>query len=233
MTTSFPLGRTPLHSWQEARGTTMVPRDGWLVPDPATSDTEAECLAAQNGVGLVDLSAYAKLSLRGPKLRVLVQDVLGKSPAVRPRGVAVHDAGGTVLACRLTDEHLLLLAMRINAAGLDTPFTNLASELAIVQTDVTCAFAGIGLVGPKAEQVVQRLTSLDLSARGLPTGSCAETNLAGIQALLVRPAQLDLPALCLYVAWDLGEYVWEKLWQTSRREGITACSFSRSHLRAR
>jgi sarcosine oxidase subunit alpha len=209
-----------MHYCHEAQGTPLVPRDGWLVPDTSATDVEEEHRAAQNGVGLVDLSALAKFSMMGPGVTALVQARLGESPAAKLRGVAVFDAGGSVLACRLTDQHLLLLATRINAVGLTDWLANIAAEFAVVQSVTTCAYAGMGLVGPRAELVLQRLASPDVSARGLPVGSCAETNLAGIQALLVRPPGGALPTLAVYVAWDLGEYVWEKLLQTGRREEL-------------
>jgi sarcosine oxidase gamma subunit len=72
------------------------------------------------------------------------------------------------------------------------------------------------MLGPRLEEVLRRLTQLDIRPAALPEGSCAETALAGVEALLVRPAGLALPSVRVYVAWDLGEYVWERLLDAGR-----------------
>jgi glycine cleavage system aminomethyltransferase T len=42
-----------------------------------------------------------------------------------------------------------------------------------------------------------------------------------VEALLVRSAERSLPALWIYVAWDLGEYVWERMIEAGRDAPIT------------
>ena len=62
--------------------------------------------------------------------------------------------------------------------------------------------------------------------------SCAETTLAGVEALLVRTEGLAVPSLRLYVAWDMAEFVWERLLETGRRDQITPLGWGAiDHLR--
>jgi glycine cleavage system aminomethyltransferase T len=72
------------------------------------------------------------------------------------------------------------------------------------------------MVGPRLEGVLCRLTHLDVRPAALPPDSCVETALAGVEALLVRHDRGDLPAVRVYVAWDLGEYVWERVLEAGR-----------------
>src|SRR5438128_559994 len=185
-TQSAVVARTPLHNWHAARGARFVSSDGWQIPAVYTS-LEEELAAARTGVVLADVSAFAKLSLVGHGVPALTRTLLGETLACRPRGFARFDAGGPVLACRLAEDRLLLLTATTIARSLKDRLVSLLSADSVLQNDATSAYAGIYLAGAQSEKVVHRLTSLDISSAGLPEGSCAETGLAGIQALLVRP----------------------------------------------
>jgi heterotetrameric sarcosine oxidase gamma subunit len=216
---TLPRARTPLHSWHAAHASQFVNTDGWQLP-AVYSSVEAEWAAARAGVALADLSAFAKISLVGTGVAALEQALLG--PGFRPaaRSVSSFDAGGPVLACRLTEDHLLLLTGSPAAADLQRRLSDLAESQHVLQTDVTSAYAGFALVGPHTEALLRRLTALDLQETAFPAGTCAETGVAGVHALLVRPAGLTLPALRVYVAWDLGEYVWERLLEAGHGLGL-------------
>jgi heterotetrameric sarcosine oxidase gamma subunit len=214
----MPPARSPLHHWHAAHGARFAERDGWQVV-AAYSDPGQEAQTARAGLGLADISAFAKLSLRGPAVAELAQALVRDSAALSPRGVApVPD--GTALACRLADDQLLLLASRPKATVLDRQLASLCQDRAVVQTDVTSAYAGFAVVGPRLEEFLSRLTHLDLRPTSFPANSCAETALAGVEALLIRSEGLALPALRIYVAWDLGEYVWERMMEAGRDEQV-------------
>jgi 4-methylaminobutanoate oxidase (formaldehyde-forming) len=115
---------------------------------------------------------------------------------------------------------LLLLCTSADAAGLESKLANLDPSETIIRTDVTSAYAELGLVGPRVEDLLCRVTALDVSPAALPDGSCAETRLAGAHALLVRPPGALLPTMLLYVSWDLGEYVWKELLRVGGNLGL-------------
>jgi sarcosine oxidase gamma subunit len=96
-------------------------------------------------------------------------------------------------------------------------------------TDVTHLFAGVALVGPGMPELVERATSWDLST--LAPGEATGAPIAEVRGILVR-RELALPVLEVYVATELGPYVWETLsamadglggapvgWQALRAEG--------------
>jgi sarcosine oxidase subunit alpha len=202
-----PVARTPLHDWHAAHGARFVERDGWQVVS-AYSTPEREAEAARAGLGLADVSAFAKLSLHS---RVSVD--------LAPRGVALLP--GPALACRLTEDQLLLLGSTPNGAVLRERAANLAGAQAVPPLDVTSAYAAFCLLGPRSEELLHRLTQLDVRPAQFPLNSCAETALAGVEALLVRSADLALPVVRVLVGWDVGEYVWERLLEAGRAGGIT------------
>jgi len=213
-----PLARTPLHHWHAAQGARFAERDGWQVPQ-AYADVERETAAARTGLALADVSAFPKVSLRGPAVDEAADYLLGPSPATRPCRAATLRHGAPGLACRLTPDHLLLLASTTAPAPLADALAHLRHEPRLLESDVTSAHAGFWLIGPHAEGALRRLTSLDPAALA-PPGSCAETGLAGVQALLVPSLEVGVPSVRVYVSWELGEYVWESLLDAGRGWGM-------------
>src|SRR5262249_30748013 len=125
-------------------------------------------------------------------------------------------AGGSIIACRLTAQCLLLLS---STTHLVEPTALSATATGVLRTDVTCAYAGFAVVGEKAEELIGRLCS-HVFARLFPNGSCAETGFAGWHSLLVRPPKRSVDEISVYVSWDVGEYVWERLLHAGDDLGI-------------
>ncbi len=207
-----PLARTPLYHWQAAHGARFIDRDGWQVA-ASYAGSEKEVAAAQAGLGLADISACAKLSFRGTGVATVLSKLLPNAPAPKPLTVAVLPSEPT-LACRLSEDHLLLLCSTPQAPLLRQRL----ADPAVLLTDVTCTYAGLELIGPRLEEVLRRLADVDLRPSAFPVNSCAETALAGVEALLVRPSERSVR---IYVGWDLGEYVWERVMEAGRQVPIT------------
>jgi heterotetrameric sarcosine oxidase gamma subunit len=185
----------------------MIDKGGWQVVSTYT-DAQREADSAHAGLGLADITSYTKVRLhvRWPEHE--------EKPAARLVD-SFGPPGERWLACRLTDENMLLLASRPNA-GERPRMPGILS-----QTDATFDYAGFMIVGPRLEELLRRLTLLDLRPASFPLNSCAETALARVEALLVRSGELKVPCMRIYVAWDLGEYVWERILEAGRDLSIS------------
>jgi glycine cleavage system aminomethyltransferase T len=198
------LARTPLHHWHARAGARFVVIDGW------------EVAAGYGGVGdqttaglaFADVSAFAKVSLLGRGVAALCAERFRDTPAMRPGGVAVLGEKGRDLACRLSDDHLLILGSTVRAAW-QLPMSE----------DVTHSSAGFWLFGAAIPELMRHLTARDVSPTAFPPGSCAQAPLGGVPALLVHPPRPPM-SLRICVAWDLGEYVWERIWEAGRAWNI-------------
>jgi glycine cleavage system aminomethyltransferase T len=219
MVLSPPRHRIPLHHWHAGRGARFTDQGGWHLP-AVYSTTERETAAARTGLALADISAFAKLGLLGPGVPALAHALTGDGRAAKPRAVAALDAGGRLLACRLTDDQLLLLASTTDPGVFDRRLADLPADPTVVRSEETSAQAGFCLVGFSIEKLLRRLTSLDVAPGALPPGSCAETGLAGVPALLVRPPESEPPSLRVHVGWDVAEYVWERVLDAGRSQEI-------------
>jgi sarcosine oxidase subunit alpha len=218
-TTRSPVARSPLHHWHAAHGAHFAERDGWQVVTHYLG-AAAEAAAARSGLGLADVSAFAKVSLRGPGVPDLARTLVPASAALKPHGVGVIPSGAA-LACRLTEGHLLLLGTTPDATDLRKQRAWPGNGRTVAQIDVASAYAGFCVVGPRLEDLLRRLTHVDIRPTSFPADWCAETALAGVEALLVRSGRPGLPSLRVYVAWDLGEYVWERILDAGRDGPVT------------
>jgi glycine cleavage system aminomethyltransferase T len=217
------LLRSPLHTWQQAHGARFADSDGWQTVT-GFMDVEKETTAAKSGLALADLSSFAKFEVRGPGVAEWVQHLGGDGAARRPLGVSL--VGNCVLACRTAMDHVILLGSD-SAFELRHPQGDLlcsglrfhvANEVNLHVINQTSTLAGFSLSGPNVDALLRHLTHLDAP----PSDSCVQTRLAGVVTLLVRSQELTVPSLRIYVNWELGEYLWERLLEAGGRWGLQA-----------
>lgn len=204
MTPATRRRRSPLEPWHVARGAHLGERNGWRVP-LSYGDPAAEAAAARAGAGVADVTASPKLSLHGRWASAL------ERAAGRPGTVARPAGAPDTVVCRLSNDHLLLLALGPAVSGFEQAVEHLPPGAPLLQEDATAAHAALWLCGPQAQAVLARLAPLDLGPAGLPEGACVETGLAGVHAVLVRPPDVSLLSVLILVAPDVAEYVWERL----------------------
>jgi sarcosine oxidase subunit alpha len=209
------MKRTPLHHWHLQHGARLVEGDGWLLP-AGYGAVGRETAAARASLALADISAFASVGLSGRRVAAVAESLGRDGATARPRGVAALEGRGHVLACRLAQDRLLLLAGTTDLAALTERLGEVQGGPAVLRDDADLVQAGFWLVGPQAEAVLRQLTSLDLSPAAFPPGTCAESGLAGVPAFLVRPPGQYVTSLRMHVAWDLAEYVWERLLDAGR-----------------
>ena len=218
--TAAPL-RLPLHHWHVTHGARMIDLDGWQVPASYRGD---EREPSASSLALADLSAFAKVSLRGSAVPDLAQSVFTDTPTAHPRGVTT--VAGNTLACRLAADHLLLLSdtprLEMRLGDIELHISALSDDCQaprekLVVVNATSTYAGFALIGDAVEEILRQLTALDVSEKALPMGSCAQTNLAGVSALLVRVQELSMPSVRIYVGSDLADYLWDQIMEKGRR----------------
>ena len=74
-----PKRLSPLHDQHQTLGAHFNLRGGWLVPDVYTT-AEDEAKVLQESIGLADISASGKLTLKGIHAGAIISASLGKVP---------------------------------------------------------------------------------------------------------------------------------------------------------
>jgi len=77
--------------------------------------------------------------------------------------------------------------------------------------DVSSVYTSFRLVGPRSRDVLNKLTSLNVSDAKLPNLSCAQASLAHVHAMILREDIGSIPAFHLLANRDYGESVWESI----------------------
>jgi len=202
------IRRSPAARLSSHRGAVFTEEAGWEIP-ASYGDDEAERGAIRDRVAIADVTARAKVDLRGR-----IPDAL-PTPA------------DTVLA-RISAEWAVMLGGPDTEGRLMRAIEPLAGSGTMV-TDVTHLFAGFALAGPDLADLLERTSSWD--AATLAPGEAAGAPIVEVRALMVR-RDLPVPVLEVYVATEFARYVWEALsgvvaglgggpvgWQALRAEG--------------
>jgi glycine cleavage system aminomethyltransferase T len=190
-----PIRRSPSARLVAAAGAVHVEEAGWELP-ASFGDDEAEREAIRGSVALADVSARAKVDLRG------------EVPSVLPA------AAGAVVAS-ISDDWALVFGGPGGEARL-LPALEAAAGSTTMVTDATHTYAGFALAGPRIAEVLARTTSWDGDRLG--RGEAAAAPIAEIPSVVVR-RDLDPRVLEIYVASELGRYAWESLLGVVRRLG--------------
>lgn len=208
---------TPLYDLMKERGAQMGAAYGWERPNWFGGPAELtfrrpdwfeavarECEMVTTSAGLADMSVFSKFEVTGKDARVYV-DRLGCNLAPKPGRVgltyALSPAGGTesefTMAC-LAEDHFYLTSaaaaemrdddlLRARAVGLDVTISRVTDTLAV-----------IGLMGPKSQAILQRLTTDPVG----PWMSVRQMTIAGIPVRAMRLSYVGELGWELHVAAD-------------------------------
>ena len=166
-------------------------RQSWFKP------IAAECAALRSGVGVLDVSNYAKYIVEGPGGdggaggwldRIVANKVpteIGRSCLTPLIGLRGGIAGDFTITKTGEDQFLVVgsaLAERYHAR-----FFNMVEKPAgVTMRSVTDSWTGFNVAGPKSRQLLQRLTNADLSNAAFPFMRSRRITVAGIDAIALR-----------------------------------------------
>ncbi|MFZ5790674.1 MAG: glycine cleavage T C-terminal barrel domain-containing protein [Pseudomonadota bacterium] len=185
----------------------------------------------RNNVGLIDVSTLGGLDLRGPDaaefLNRLYTFTYSKQPVGRSRYVLMTDQSGAVIddgvACRFHDEHFYVTATTGGVDGVYRLmlFWNAQWRLDVDIANVTAAYAGVNLAGPRSREVLRTLcTDVDLSAEAFPYMGVRMGTVAGIPARLMRVGFVGELGYEIHVPASMGEALWDRLMEAGKPYGI-------------
>jgi aminomethyltransferase len=166
------LLRTPFFSFHEAAGARLIDFGGWEMP-VQYEGIIAEHERVRTGVGLFDVSHMGEVRFRGAKAIAAIDHLVTNrcsdlvdgqarySPMCRPSGGIVDD----LIVYRMAEDDVLVC---VNAANRDKDFDWMVANNPFPgDVEITAehdAWAQVAVQGRHAEKLLQKLTSVDLSA---------------------------------------------------------------------
>ncbi len=234
-----PMRETPMHQWHEDNGAYWEPVADWrrpycyLRPDESVeAAVNREILNTRNRVGVLDASTLGKILVAGADagrfLDMLYTGMMSTLAVGRCRYGLLCNENGFLsddgVVARLGDDSFLCHTTsggsdRIHAwmeEWLQTEWWNWK----VYAVNMTEQYAQVGIVGPGARTVMERLGGMDVSEDALPFMSFADGRLAGIPARVFRISFSGELSYEVAVPARDGLAFWQRVLDAGDDEGI-------------
>ncbi|HYS97314.1 MAG TPA: FAD-dependent oxidoreductase [Candidatus Dormibacteraeota bacterium] len=190
----------------------------------------AEHEAFRQRVGIIDMSSFGKVEITGPGSLPLLERLAGNL-IDRTVGTVIYTQllaknGGIaadVTITRLAPDHFRLVtgAGYVNSDLGWLRLQTLDSEPLVHLSESTEELAVIGMWGPHARDVLERVTSDDVSDGGFPFMSARTIRAGGFAVFAQRVTYVGELGWEVYVDPALAGQVWDRLMAAGRDFGIT------------
>ncbi len=218
------LKKTPLNQIHKSYGGRMVDYAGWEMPVQYEGALR-EHLAVREGVGVFDVSHMGEIEVTGEDALDLVQRATTNDASKLSDGQAQYSAllypTGTfvddVVVYRLNGRHFLIC---VNAANRDKDFawlSGLPKGKARVE-DNSDQYVQLAIQGPRAAEVLQALTQVDLAA--IPVYWFKQGQVSGADAIISRTGYTGEDGFEIYFNPRHAEEIWEALFKAGAGAGI-------------
>jgi aminomethyltransferase len=210
--------RTPLYDEHIRLGAQMTNFGGWVMPLQYSSIRE-EHRAVREAVGLFDLSHMGELRVmdEGLAQRVVTRDLARLTPGRIQYAMLCNDAGGIiddVLVYAVADGGYLMV---VNAGNQDGDFDWIRSQGGGV-LNVGRDWALIGVQGPRAVGLVQRLTTSELG--GVKYYTFIEGKVADVACVISRTGYTGEDGFELFCGNEDALRLWRALLEEGQADRI-------------
>ena len=220
------LKLTALNARHRLMGARMVPFAGWDMPVEYAGLSQ-EHLAVRTRAGLFDVSHMGQVEIAGKDALAAIQWITSNDASRLKVGQA-HYAGlmtpaGTfvddLLVYRFADDHFLCV---VNASNVDKDYAWILEQIRafgdVAAINSSARYALLALQGPLARDVIQRLTSVDLSA--IKYYWFAHGEIAGARGTLSRTGYTGEDGFEVFVPPQQAVQVWDAILETGRQDGV-------------
>jgi len=224
-----PLKKTPLNARHRASGARMVPFGGWDMP-VEYSGLSAEHQAVRERAGLFDVSHMGEIEIAGKDALAAVQRISSNDASKLQIGQAQYSGlmteQGTfvddLLVYRLAPEHFLLV---VNAGNIAKDYAYIAEQIKpagdAIAVDASSRYALIAIQGPRALEVLQPLTGIDLAS--MKYYWFAHGEIAGVRGTISRTGYTGEDGFEIFVPPQSADKVWLALLDAGKSVEIVPC----------
>ncbi|WP_044194904.1 GcvT family protein [Hyalangium minutum] len=247
MMTARGAKRSPVHDRLAAQGAYFRDVSGWESPDwygePGTTPDPgplsfgrqqwfpswaAEHKATREGVILMDMSFMAKFLVQGRDAGRLLNHISANN-VDGPSGVITYtqwlNERGTLEAdltvTKLDDERYWVVASDTAHRHVETWMRrHFPDDSHAFVTDVTSAWAQINVQGPRSRELLQSVTTADLSNEAFPFRGAREIDIGFARALCVRITYLGELGYELYIPAEQAMHAYERVVEAGKQFGL-------------
>jgi dimethylglycine dehydrogenase len=197
-------------------------RPGWYAA------VAEECRAVRERVGIMDLSAFAKLDVSGADAHAFIDRMIANRAPRKTGGIVlthILNRAGTIEAevtiARIRDDRFYVMC----AAFWENRVRDLLAQAVAGEEDVTVevvseAFGCLVLGGPKSRDVLRQTTQAPLDNESWPWLRAKEIEVAGATVRALRMSYQGELGWELHVPMAAMPQVYEALWSAGQAHGI-------------
>jgi glycine cleavage system T protein len=201
---------------------------GWA-KSPYFDRVGEEHRATRERVALFDLTSFGKIEVSGPGALTLLQR-LADNDLDKPIGSVIYtqflnSRGGVIADLTITrlgeENYRVITGSSFISNDLAWIQMNRNSDTPPVEIrDITTDWACLALWGPKARQVLQAVTSDDVSNQAIPYLTASWIDICGAEVLAQRVSYVGELGWELYVVSERATQVWDALMVAGQDHGI-------------
>jgi aminomethyltransferase len=187
----------------------------------------AEHMIVREGVGVFDVSHMGEFWVKGPKALELVAKITSNDPRILTPGQAQYSCfpngkGGIVddllVYCYEAEKYLLV----VNASNIEKDWNWVVSqntEIGAELENASDAISQLAIQGPKAAEVLQKLTDVDLS--GIKFYTFTTHKFAGVEDVIISATgYTGAGGFELYFRNNVAEQIWNAIFEAGKEFGI-------------
>lgn len=192
-----------------------------------------EHLCTRQFAGLFDETSFNKFEVRGKGALDFLQYVCANdinqpvgsviyTSALNPRGGIECDFTVTRLA---DDRFFIITGTAFGQHDLSWLQLHMPEDGSVIIEDVSSAYACIGLWGPKARTILQKVTRTDVSNQAFPYMTAQWLTVGHVPALALRVTYVGELGWEFYSPMEYGLCLWDTLWEAGQPEGMVAAGY--------
>ncbi len=236
-TTARNVRRSPIHRRLEAAGAHFSEAAGWELTAwfaPADANIEprlsyarqdwfdyhaAEHRAVRNGVALFDMSAMSKFLVQGPNAERILNRISGNNIAV-PVGQCVYtqwmnEAGGIeadLTVTRIGEERFFVVVAESFHRRTEAMMRRaISTDTGVFVTDVTSGYGLLSVQGPMSRDLLNQITTADLSNDAFPYFTAQEIDLHHAVGMAFRMSFVGELGWELYIPTEFTLGVYDRI----------------------
>ncbi len=189
-----------------------------------------EHLMTRQNAGLFDETSFNKLEVRGPGALAFLNYVCAND-INQPVGTIIYTEclnkrGG--IECDFTvtrlaeDRFLIITGTAFGQHDLSWLSLNMPEDGSVTIEDVGSTYACIGLWGPKARKILEKVTREDVSNAAFPYMTARRITVGDVPVLASRVTYVGELGWEFYPPMEYGLRLWDTLWEAGAPEGMVA-----------
>ena len=217
---------TAFNKIHKSLGAKMVEFAGYEMPIEYKG-IKAEHMCVRNGVGVFDVSHMGEFWVKGDKAIDLVSKITSNDPRTLTPGHAQYSCfpngkGGIVddllVYCYEPKKYMLV----VNAANIEKDWNWVVKQNEEIGAEIENAcdtISQLAIQGPKAEEVIQKLTDVNLS--DIKFYTFTTDKFAGVDDVIISATgYTGAGGFELYFRNDVAEQMWNAIFEAGAEEGI-------------